>query len=155
MTVGELITQINLESNDILDNRSEYIPYVNAAIDYLSMVLVAMKDSEVVLSMTINDNDVIPTNFMRFVPQNGYPVKTESGVFKTYDGGNVSAYYAVRKNHISGDSDAVPFGEMYQAYLVQLVSFLVKKKSLMIDFASFDKTFIADLTQAIQASKGG
>ena len=53
MTVGELITMINLDTNEILDDSAEYIPYINAAIDYLVMILVPMKDREVVKSMTL------------------------------------------------------------------------------------------------------
>ena len=40
MTAGELITMINLDTNEILDDSAEYIPYINAAIDYLVMILV-------------------------------------------------------------------------------------------------------------------
>lgn len=156
MTVGELITQINLDSNDILDDEVEYIPYINAAIDYLSMVLVSIKDREVIKTIDITDNLVVPTDFMGFLPKSGYPVRTVSGVFKTYSGDAVTGVsYTIKKNHIGNNSDVVPFSELYYSFLVQLVSFLVKKKSLMMDFASFDKTFISDLTNAVLAAKGG
>ena len=39
MTVTELITTINLDTNEILDDETEYIPYINTAIDTLSMLL--------------------------------------------------------------------------------------------------------------------
>lgn len=51
-------------------------------------------------------------------------------------------------------TDSIPFTELYTHYLVQLVSYLVKKKSLMIEYAGFDKGFIDSLTQLIQQSRG-
>ena len=49
--------------------------------------------------------------------------------------------------------DAVPFSEMYTFALVQIVSYLVKKKSLMIDFANADNAFIQQLTEAIKGAR--
>ena len=48
---------------------------------------------------------------------------------------------------------AVPFSEFFTSYLVQLISFLIKKKSLMIDYANYDKGFIDHLTALIKASR--
>lgn len=156
MTVSEMITLINLESNEILDDGSEYIPYINAAIDYLSMILIAAKDNEMIKAMDVSDRDPVPSDFVSFIPKHGYPLMIVNGSFNTYDSRPVKGvFYATKRNHIGGMDDAVPFSELYVSFIVQLVSFLVKKKSLMIDFASFDKTFIADLTQAIQTAKGG
>ena len=62
MTAGELITMINLDTNEILDDSTEYIPYINAAIDYLTMALIPMKDREVVRSMDITNNYPVPIN---------------------------------------------------------------------------------------------
>lgn len=155
MTAGELITMINLDTNEILDDSAEYIPYINAAIDCLVMILVPMKDREVVKSMDINDNNPVPGDFTAFVPAAGYPVRIVNGAFQTYGGKTVSdVFYAVKKPHISDETDSIPFGEIFHFVLVQLVSFLVKKKSLMLDYASTDKAFIADLTTAIQAARG-
>lgn len=155
MTAGELITMINLDTNKILDNSTEYIPYINAAIDYLVMILVPMKDREVVKSMDISNNNPVPGDFTAFVPATGYPVRIVNGSFRTYGGKTVSdVFYAVKKPHISDETDSIPFGEIFHFVLVQLVSFLVKKKSLMLDYASTDKAFIADLTTAIQAARG-
>lgn len=155
MTAGELITMINLDTNEILDDSTEYIPYINAAIDYLVMILVPMKDREVVKSMDISNNNPVPGDFTAFVPATGYPVRIGNGSFQTYGGKTVSdVFYAVKKPHISDETDSIPFGEIFHFVLVQLVSFLVKKKSLMLDYASTDKAFIADLTTAIQAARG-
>lgn len=155
MTVQELITLINVESNEILDNQNEYIQYINAGIDYLSMVLVAIKDNEVVKSMTVDDNDDAPNNFMSFVPKSGYPIRIVNGVFYTYDGNTVDdVFYSIRKNHIVNNADAVPFSEIFHLYLVQIVSYLIKKKSLMIDYAGYDKGFIDHLTEIIKAARG-
>ncbi|KAF1680491.1 hypothetical protein [Veillonella sp. R32] len=155
MVVSELITEINLESNEILDNEKEYIPYINAAIDHLSMILTAIKDREVIKRKSINNNDVIPVGFMQFVPKQGYPITINNGSFETYGQKEVrDVYYAVKKTHIANMADSIPFTELYTHYLVQLVSYLVKKKSLMIEYAGFDKGFIDSLTQLIQQSRG-
>ena len=55
MVVSELITLVNVESNDILDEQLEYIQYINAAIDWLTTILVSIKDREVVKNMDIPD----------------------------------------------------------------------------------------------------
>lgn len=155
MTAGELITMINLDTNEILDDSTEYIPYINAAIDYLVMILVPMKDREVVKSMDINDNNPVPGDFTAFIPTAGYPVRIVNGSFQTYGGKTVNdVFYAVKKPHVSNDTDSIPFSETFHFVLVQLVSFLVKKKSLMLDYANADKAFIADLASAIQAARG-
>lgn len=155
MTAGELITMINLDTNEILDDSAEYIPYINAAIDYLVMILVPMKDREVVKSMDISNNNPVPGDFTAFVPVAGYPVRIVNGSFQTYGGKTVNdVFYAVKKPHVSDETDSILFSEIFHFVLVQLVSFLVKKKSLMLDYANADKAFIADLTSAIQAARG-
>lgn len=154
MTVNELITQINIDTNEILDDSNDYIPYINAAIDILSSLLIPIHDTEVVKLRAVHDNDVIPTNFMTFIPASGYPIEIYDGVFKTYDGQDVEGvYYAVRKAHIASMDDAVPFSDYYAFPLVQIVSYLVKKKSLMIDFANADSAFVQQITQIIQNAK--
>lgn len=155
MTVSELITMINLDTNEILDDSTEYIPYINAAIDYLTMALIPMKDKEVVRSMDVTNNYPVPGDFTAFVPAVGYPIRIVNGSFQTYGGKTVNdVFYAVKKPHISDETDSIPFSEIFHFVLVQLVSFLVKKKSLMLDYASVDKAFIADLTTAIQNARG-
>lgn len=155
MTAGELITMINLDTNEILDDSTEYIPYINAAIDYLTMALIPMKDREVVRSMDITNNYPVPGDFTAFVPAVGYPIRIVNGSFQTYGGKTVKdVFYAMKKSHVQGSDDSIPFSDAFHFVLVQLVSFLVKKKSLMLDYANADKVFIADLTAAIQAARG-
>ena len=86
MTIQELITRINIESNDILDEETEYIQYINAAIDYLSMILVNIRDMEVVKTTNIRDGFMVPNDFMSFIPKSGYPIRIVNGLFNTYDG---------------------------------------------------------------------
>ena len=89
MTVQELITQINIESNEILDEPTEYIQYINAAIDWLTMILVGIRDREVVKNINIQNLRAVPSDFMSFVPKIGYPIRIINGVFNTYDGETV------------------------------------------------------------------
>ena len=154
MTVNELITQINIDTNAILDDNTEYLPYINASIDILASLLIPMHDTEVVKHKTIHNDDVVPSDFMSFVPGSGYPVEVYDGVFNTYDGQDVGdVYYAIRKPHISQMDDAVPYSDYYVFPLIQIVSYLVKKKSLMIDFANADSAFVQQLTQIIKDAR--
>ena len=140
MVVSELITLVNVESNEILDEQLEYIQYINAAIDWLTTILVSIKDREVVKNMDIPDKRAVPSDF---------------GTFETYDGETVNqVFYSVRKNHIDDLDDTIPFSEFFHQYLVQLISFMVKKKSLMTDYAAYDKTFIDYITEQIKTARG-
>ena len=108
MTVGELITMINLDTNEILDDSTEYIPYINAAIDYLTMALIPMKDKEVVRSMDVTNNYPVPGDFTAFVPAVGYPIRIVNGSFQTYGGKTVNdVFYAVKKPHVSNEMDSI------------------------------------------------
>lgn len=155
MNVDELITLINLESNEILDDSDEYIPYINAAVDYLSFALANVKDPEVCRTLAVQQGDTVPSDFIAFIPKDGYPISIDSGSFTVYVPGSVQVYYAHRKNHVQHKDDLVPFSEPYISALVQLVSFLVKKKSLMVDYANFDKGYISDLLTNVQSARGG
>lgn len=98
MVVSELITLVNVESNEILDEQLEYIQYINAAIDWLTTILVSIKDREVVKNMDIPDKRSVPSDFMGFVPKSGYPIRIINGTFETYDGETVNqVFYSVRK----------------------------------------------------------
>ena len=81
MVVSELITLVNVESNEILDEQLEYIQYINAAIDWLTTILVSIKDREVVKNMDIPDKRAVPSDFMVFVPKTGYPIRIINGTF--------------------------------------------------------------------------
>ena len=114
MTVQELITQINIESNEILDEPTEYIQYINAAIDWLTMILVSIRDREVVKNIDVQNLRAVPSDFMSFVPKSGYPIRIINGVFQTYDGDTVEeVFYSVKKNHVSAFDDAIPFSEFF------------------------------------------
>lgn len=155
MTVQELITQINIESNEILDEPTEYIQYINAAIDWLTMILVSIRDREVVKNIDVQNLRAVPSDFMSFVPKSGYPIRIINGTFETYDGETVKGvFYSVRKNHVDDMDDPIPFSEFFHQYLVQLISFMVKKKSLMTDYAAYDKTFIDYITEQIKVARG-
>lgn len=92
---------------------------------------------------------------MGFVPKTGYPIRIINGTFETYDGETVNqVFYSVRKNHVDEMDDTIPFSEFFYSYLVQLVSFMVKKKSLMTDYAAYDKQFIDYITEQIKVARG-
>lgn len=155
MVVKELITLVNVESNEILDEQLEYIQYINAAIDWLTTILVSIKDREVVKNTDIPNLKGVPSDFMGFVPKSGYPIRIINGTFGTYDGQTVKeVFYSVRKNHVDEMDDTIPFSEFFHQYLVQLVSFMVKKKSLMTDYAAYDKQFIDYITEQIKVARG-
>lgn len=118
------------------------------------MMLVPVKDIEVLKQIDINNNDSVPSDFQSFIPSSGYPIEIADGVFCTYDGEPVkSVYYATRKPHINDLSNAIPFSEYYIFPLIQIISYLVKKKSLMIDFANADNAFVQQLQGIIQNAR--
>ncbi len=78
---GNLITLVNVESNEILDEQLEYIQYINAAIDWLTTILVSIKDREVVKNMDIQDKDGSFHDFMGFVLKTGYIYPRINGTF--------------------------------------------------------------------------
>ena len=60
----------------------------------------------------------------------------------------------MRKNHVDDLDDPIQFSEFFHQYLVQLISFMVKKKSLMTDYAAYDKQFIDYITEQIKVARG-
>ena len=83
MVVKELITLVNVESNEILDEQLEYIQYINAAIDWLTTILVSIKDREVVKNTDIPNLKGVPSYYMVFVPVRLKPM-TDKRLSKYY-----------------------------------------------------------------------
>lgn len=155
MLVQNLINLINLEADELLDADADNIPYINAAIDYLSNTLCGMKDPEMMSLLNITNGDLVPSNFAGFVPPNGYPVYLVGDKFYTTVGTTVSVKYAAYKPHIAAVGDTVPFKDAYQTVLVFIASYLIKKKSYIpIEYTNTDKSFIGDVINAIKAAKG-
>jgi len=154
--VQNLIDLINLEADELLDEDIDNIPYINAAIDYLSNVLCSIKDPEMMSIIDISDNDLVPDNFADFVPSNGYPVYVAGDRFYVSIGDSVAnVKYAVHKPHIANVDDTVPFKDAYQSVLVFICAYLIKKKSYIpTEYTNSDKAFIADVLTAIKAAKG-
>lgn len=155
MTVDELITMINIETNDLLDEREEYVPYINAAIDYVSNALIASRDYECIKQETVYDNMAVPVDFVAFVPKSGYPVTIERDTFRTYDGGELDVNYAYRKNHVKELTEQFPFSDAYISVVVFIVSFMVKKKTYIpTEYTSVDKAFNDEVVKLIAGARG-
>lgn len=156
MLVQNLINLINLEADELLDNDTDNIPYINDAIDYLSFTLCSMADPEMITVSDITPNLVVPDTFVSFVPAKGYPVYIQSGIFCTTTGKTVpSVKYTTAKPHVSLVTDEIPFKDMYSSTLKMIASYLIKKKTYIpVEYTTVDKSFISDIVTSIKGAKG-
>ena len=155
MLVQNLIDLINLEADELLDEDTDNIPYINSAIDYLSFILAGLGSSDCMNTKQIWDYLPVPSDFIEFVPKNGYPIYIDNNVFYT-NGKTITAKYSIAKPHISVVTDTIPFKDMYASTLVLIASYMIKKKSYIpVEYTSSDKGFIADVLNSIKAAKGG
>lgn len=155
MLVQDVINLINLEADELLDEDTDNIPYINAAIDYLSFTLAGMGSSDCMTTVQIVSGLPVPSNFIEFVPQNGYPAYISGGLFYTNNGGAVKVKYATAQPHVSVITDTIPFKDMYVTTLVFIASYLIKKKTYIpTEYTNTDKAFISDIVTSIKAAKG-
>lgn len=154
MLVQNLIDLINLEADELLDEDTDNIPYINAAIDYLSFVLAGMGSSDCMNTTMIVDNLPVPSNFIEFVPKNGYPVFIDNNTFYT-NGKTITAKYSIAMPHVSVVTDTIPFKDMYSSVLVLIASYMIKKKSYIpVEYTGQDGTFLQTVLAAIGKAKG-
>lgn len=154
MLVQNLIDQITLEAGDLLDASTDAIQYINAASDYLSFVMAGLGSSDCMMTTSVVDNLPVPSNFVEFVPKNGYPVYIDNDTFYT-DGNTVKVKYSISKPHISQATDTVPWKDMYASVLVLIASYMIEKKSYIpASKTERDKPFYQDVLAAIAKAKG-
>jgi hypothetical protein len=154
--VQSLIDLINLEADELLDTDADNIPYINAAIDYLSFTLAGLKDPEVMTCADISPGLPIPSNFIGLVPANGYPLYNVGGVFNSTTGNTVKQVkYTTAKPHVSAVTDTLPFRDLYASVLCFIASYMIKKKSYIpVEYTTQDSTFTQSVLAAITAAKG-
>jgi hypothetical protein len=156
MLVSDIISQINLETGELLDDDSENIQYINLAIDFLSFQLAGIGDPQALAMLTVTDNTVVPDNFIDFIPKNGYPVNINANKFQIIDDeDSVEIKYSTALPHISSLSDTIPVKDMYISTLVLIASYAIKKKIYLLqEFYAADGTFMAQVIGSIKAAKG-
>ncbi|WP_196595313.1 hypothetical protein [Pectinatus frisingensis] len=158
MLVQDLINLINLEADELLDEDTDNIPYINQAIDYLSFTLCGMGDPEMINVMDITSNVDVPGNFVDFIPHNGYPIYIQTNKFWVMTSNGLpikQVKYSTAKAHISAVTDTIPFKDMYSGVLVLIASYLIKKKTYIpVEYCNEDKSFVSDVLNAIKAAKG-
>lgn len=155
MLVQNLIDLINLEADELLDNDADNIPYINAAIDYLSFTLAGLGSSDSMNTTMIVDNLPVPENFIEFVPKNGYPIYIDNNTFYT-NGKTITAKYSIAKPHVSTVTDPIPFKDMYASTLVLIASYMIKKKSYIpVEYTGQDSSFVQAVLASISKAKGG
>ena len=159
MLVQELINLINLEADELLDEDTDNIPYINQAIDYLSFTLCGMGDPEIINVMDISSNVDVPSNFVDFVPHNGYPLYIQNNKFWVTTSSGLTlnkVKYSISKAHVSTVSDTIPFNDMYAGTLVLIASYMIKKKTYIpVEYCNEDLTFVQAVLASIKAAKGG
>ena len=157
MLVQNLIDLINAETNDLLDD-TDNIPYINNAIDVLSFLLDSISSPEMITTINVKNGDDIPSNFMDFVPHNGYPLSVQNSKFiiLTNDTEIYNVRYYAPKPHISLVSDTLPFNDMYVSILCFIAAYTIKKKMYIPpDYCQEDKAFIEEVMGLIKSAKGG
>jgi hypothetical protein len=157
MLVQDIINLINLEADELLDEDTDNIPYINQAIDFLSFLLDSAGDPEMIMTVDMRTGTDVPSNFVDFVPHNGYPVFVSGGKFIVNGTGGIvyQVKYSITKPHVSTVADTIPFKEMYSGCLVFIASYLIKKKTYIpVEYCNEDKAFMSELLAAIKAAKG-
>ena len=158
MLVQNLIDLINLEADELLDSDTDNIPYINQAIDFLSFTLAGFSDPEMITTVDVINGDDVPSNFVDFIPHNGYPIFISVGKFymmSTNTSEIKKVKYSITKPHVSTVTDTVPFKDMYAGCLVLIASYLIKKKTYIpVEYCNEDKAFVGELMAAIKAAKG-
>lgn len=156
MLVQDLIALIDLEADELLDEDTDNIPYINAAIDYLSFILAGLGSSDCLKALIVTPNMAVPSDFIEFVPKNGYPAYISGDSFVTTNGGNVNIKYSASKPHVSSLSDPILFKDMYTSVMVFICSYMIKKKSYIpVEYTQQDSSFVQAVLAAISKAKGG
>lgn len=156
MLVSELVDQITLNTDNVESlDFAEQKQYINAAIDYLSLFLAGKKDPELMTVVDIAPGLPVPSNFIGFVPANGYPVYILGNVFNTYTGLTAKQVkYTTAKPHISELTDTVPFRDMYSPLLVMVASMMINNRTPGISVAQ-EAEIKAQFETVLTAAKGG
>ena len=157
MTANELKDLIVLETYGLLDEDSEYVPYINNAIELLGFFLASMGDPEMIAMRDIDDGDEVPEDFINFLPANGYPINILAGKFKIINGDSscTDVKYTVSKPRIKTLEDTIPYKDMYTGCLQMIASYLVKKHSYITPaYCQQDNEFVKELMTAIKGAKG-
>ena len=157
MKADELKDLIVLETYGLLDDDTEYVPYINNAVELLGFFLASMGDPEMMAMKDIDDGDEVPEDFINFLPANGYPINIVGGKFKIINGDSscVDVKYTVSKKRIKSLDDEIPFKDMYTGVLQMIASYLVKKHSYITPaYCQQDEAFTKELMAAIKGAKG-
>ena len=154
MLVSELYNNIAYNTDNIdAPDFADALQYINAAIDYLSTKLIAAKDPLLTNSMDISNGLPVPSNFVQFVPANGYPVYHMSGTFYTTTGATVKKVkYSYMLPHVTALADTVPFPDFYTSLVVETASELINKRTPGISIAQ-DSAVLTELFNTLQAAK--
>lgn len=159
MLVQNMINILKIEADELLDNNNdnEFITYINHSIDFLSFTLAGMGEQEMIRSTDIMNNQDVPNDFIDFIPHNGYPVYIQDMKFNTLSTKPIKRVkYIISKPHVTNVTDTIPFRDLYSSVLVMTAAYLIKKKTPMpTDDNEEDKSFIAELVNAIRVAKGG
>lgn len=157
MKAEELKDLIVMETYGLLDEDTEYVPYINNAIELLGFFLASMGDPEMLAMIDIDDGDDVPEDFINFLPANGYPINILNNKFKIINGDSscVDVKYAVSKKRIKSLDDDIPLKDMYTGVLQMIASYLVKKHSYIPPtYCQQDEAFTQQLMAAIKGAKG-
>lgn len=126
MTIAELIALARYRINDTGDGEeqtksdTELMSYYNGAVEFLSDLLIARNDPEMITEVSIANGADVPANFVRFAGE--MPAYINAGTFVLYETGPAVVRYFATKGRASDVEDDVPFKDRYTEFLLQAMA---------------------------------
>ncbi|QDR80230.1 hypothetical protein [Sporomusa termitida] len=119
-----LITRARLRLKDPGEktySRYEMLDYLNDAVDFVSMELIAQQDLDMIYEINHTSGEALPDNFVAFAGQ--HPVYTKNGLTYATDTAATSTTirYFGKKDRVEDVEANSPFLSMYDPVLVQLM----------------------------------
>lgn len=156
MLVQEFINQLTLNTDNV--ESLEYpdpLMYVNAAIKWWSFQLAKINPNELCVKITVTNGMPKPSNFICFVPKNGYPC-TECGDYLYTNSGTdvANVKYAACKPSVSKLDDEIPFNDMYSPILIMATSMMINNRTPGISVAQ-EAELKSLFENSVAAAKGG
>ena len=152
MLTSELIVQVRQMINDtdsIEFNDNELINLINDAIKYVTTSLIAIKDPEMMKEVTLNNGDIIPTDY--FTLAGNYPAEIVGDKIYTNDSNPITIRYFAVRDKILQSSDTVPLKDVYSPVLARVVAIYALNR--LEATLTQDLSIVGHMIEAIKSGK--
>jgi hypothetical protein len=123
VTVNEIISRARERVNDdqaVGYENTEWIQYINGAIDWLSNLLVSIKYELMVDEFVCSGSVSLPSDYISMVGKE--PVYFKNGTVYGYDSNPITIRYWKSMPHISLVTETIPFPDIFNDLIIQIVS---------------------------------